>query len=150
MKRFFTVLTALLLFFTFVNAQNYPKCNVCNGKKTVFKTSGVRQECNNCKNWADSYKRKVPCDFCNDNRYVIGPGNIKCNKCRGTGKGGARSPNRRQLVSQSRFLKGGHESGPHGLKSTVVKPTRSGRSALKQQMQRASKGTYRPPGVSCS
>jgi hypothetical protein len=87
MKKFFTVLTALLLFFTFVNAQNYPKCNVCSGKKTVFKTSGVRQECNNCKNWADSYKRKVPCDFCNDNRYVIGPGYAYCTKCNGTGKG---------------------------------------------------------------
>jgi hypothetical protein len=46
-----------------------------------------REECKNCKDWADSYKRKVPCDICKDKRYVFGPGYEYCKKCRGTGKG---------------------------------------------------------------
>jgi RecJ-like exonuclease len=87
MKKYFILIATMLLFFTFSNAQNYPKCNVCYGNKTVFKKSGVKQECNNCKDWAASYKKKVPCDICKDTRYIFGSGYVYCNECQGTGKG---------------------------------------------------------------
>ena len=87
MKKYFVIIASMLLFFTFANAQTYPKCNVCNGNKTVYKKSGVKQVCKNCKDWADSYRNIVGCDFCKNKKFIFGPGYVKCNNCRGTGKG---------------------------------------------------------------
>jgi hypothetical protein len=87
MNKAFILIATIMLFFTFANAQTYPKCNVCNGNKTIYKKSGVKQECNNCKDWADSYKRKVPCYICKDKRYIYGAGYEYCKKCNGSGKG---------------------------------------------------------------
>lgn len=87
MNKFSLVIATMLLFSAIVNAQTYPKCDVCKGNKTVFKKSGVKQECNNCKDWAESYRNKVPCYICKNKRYVFGPGYEYCKKCYGTGKG---------------------------------------------------------------
>ena len=81
------IMAAMLLVFTFANAQTYPKCKVCLGNKTIFKKSGVKQECNNCKDWADSYRNIVGCDFCKNKKYIFGAGYEYCNNCNGTGKG---------------------------------------------------------------
>jgi hypothetical protein len=102
MKKYFVIIASMLLFFTFAKAQTYPKCNVCNGNKTVYKKSGVKQVCKNCKDWADSYRNIVGCDFCKNKKFIWGPGYEYCKKCNGTGKG-AEQRNKEYAEAKKKF-----------------------------------------------
>lgn len=52
------------------------KNDVANKLKATYgwpptKTGGVeRKRCSNCENWSNSYKEKVPCHKCKNNRYI--------------------------------------------------------------------------------
>lgn len=72
----------LLIIFNNVYSQN--TCWTCLGKGKITKRDWIA--CCNCKNWSSSYKSKVPCHVCKDNRgHYTNYYTIVCKTCKGTG-----------------------------------------------------------------
>lgn len=80
----------LFLFLLFFISQNniYCQkidCGFCKGSGLIQKRDWI--VCSNCKTWPQSYRNKVPCNVCKDNRgYYSAYYNEKCTYCKGSGR----------------------------------------------------------------
>lgn len=77
-----------LLFFILSNniiqAQKFD-CIKCDGKGIIDDRDWII--CSNCKDWSSSYRNKIPCNVCHDNRgYFTAWYKKKCPACNGTGR----------------------------------------------------------------
>lgn len=80
----------LLLFLLFFISKNNIYCQKidcfnCKGSGLIQKRDWI--VCSNCKTWSQSYRNKVPCNVCKDNRgYYSAYYNEKCTYCNGSGR----------------------------------------------------------------
>lgn len=62
--------------------QNKIKCAICTNGVAISKNY---MTCQNCKDWADSYRNIKGCDVCKNNKTVVVRQKVKCTRCKGTG-----------------------------------------------------------------
>ena len=83
MKKIIITLLISICFFNTIQSQKI-NCYDCNGKGEIAVRDWIT--CENCKTWAKSYRDKVPCSVCKDNRGHYNSYYYKiCKTCNGSG-----------------------------------------------------------------
>jgi hypothetical protein len=82
MKKIFVLLLIIITNYTYSQKIN---CWKCSGRGKISTRDWI--VCSNCKDWSNSYKSKVPCNVCKDNRgYSTSYYDIVCSVCNGSGR----------------------------------------------------------------
>lgn len=83
MKKTFLLLITIF-FINIIYSQNI-ECSKCLGRGKTNERDWIT--CSNCKDWSESYREKVPCNVCKDNRgHWTAYHEIVCTMCNGTGR----------------------------------------------------------------